>query len=755
MINRQPFYLTMLTLLITLSGVWIAAQQDSGGLDLNRIRRATVFVIQASDNDLDTRCIGSGTIVRFDGLILTNAHNVMQSEACPGEELIIAMSIDPEQPPVPKYRASIAQVDSGLDLALLRIDRELDGRQIDPDNLPILPFVEVGNSDEVILDETLTIVGYPDAGNSSTEANRVSVAAFMAEPGAGDRSWFKLTSDSGISGLMSGGGAYNQAGQLMGVPTSAPITANIGGTCLQLEDTNSDGFVNNNDACVPISDFVSVIRPVNFARSLIRSASLQLSITNETTPVIRRDSDLQPTVERLYFATSVSNDLSTQVIASAPSGTTSLYLFFDYFNFTEDTVYEVRVSVDGVPGQIFSLPPVRWSGGTNGLWYIGSSGQPWSNGLYEFRILVNGLVADTATIRVGGVPEEQPSFSNIVFGLKDEQNILQGENYVLPTGDVASARFIYRNMEPGTEWIWLFYYNGVPLAGTGTQNTWTSDDGVNGARDDVSIRPVEGLRPGNYRVDLYIGSPPRLSVTGDFVVAGTAEGVLPNVFSNIQFARDDDGDGIADSAPTNSFPDGAEAILAQFDWQRIAAGTLWTMQWMVDGEVFYEETVAWRDEESGQAYQMSLTAPENLPDGTYTLNLIINGVLLETSQVSVGIGQLEINRLEEIGGTQLGGQVVDADSGEGIAGATFILISEDYSVADFVWDSEQIYALAVADTNGRFEIDRSLELESPYSVYVIAEGYLPITQDGFLINEENLAEAGGSPIDMYIPMTKD
>ena len=736
-------------------GIGVRAQQDTGGLDLNRIRRATVFIIQASGSDLDTRCVGSGTIVRFDGLILTNAHNVVQSEACPGNELIIAMSINPDEPPVPKYRASIAGVDAGLDLALLRIDRELDGRVIESSNLPILPFVEVGDSNAVILDETLTLVGYPDPGNSSTDVRRVTLAAFMAEPAGGDKSWFKLIADGSISGLMSGGGAYNQAGQLIGVPTSAPITNSVTAiNCLQLEDTNSDGFVNNNDACVPVSDFVSVIRPVNFARALIRSASLRLSVEALTAPVLQSTSTQQASVDRLYFATSVSNNLSTQVIGSAPAGTTSLYLFFDYMNFTEDTVYEVRVSVDGVPGQVFSLPPVRWSGGTNGLWYIGSSGQPWSNGTYEFRILVNGLVAASKEIVVGGTPVERPAFSNIVFGLKDENNVLQGESYVLPTGDIASTRFIYRNMAPGTEWQAVWYYNGVPFLST--PGVWTSDAGENGARDDVTIVPEGGLRPGNYRVDLFVGSLPCcLSVTGDFVVAGSAQGVLPEVFSNIEFLRADNAFSAPSSLPSNSFPDGANTIYAQFDWQQIARGTLWTMQWLVDGEPFYEETSVWNTEESGQDFQVRLTAPDGLPDGTYTLNLIIQGVLLESSEVSVGIGQLEINRLEEIGGTQLGGQIIDADSGAGVEGATFVLISEDFSVADFVWDAEQIYALAIADRNGRFEIDRPLVLESPYSVYVIAEGYLPITQDGFLIDAENLAEVGGSPIDMLIPLTKD
>lgn len=755
MISHKAFTGMMLLCLI-LIGYGVNAQEDTNTIDLNRIRRATVFIIQASGNDLDTRCVGSGTIVRFDGLILTNAHNVVQSEACPGDELIISMSLEADEPPVPKYRASIAQVDPGLDLALLRIDRELDGRVIEVSNLPILPFVQVGDSDDVLLDETLTLTGYPDPGNSSIENTRVTVAAFMAEPAGGDKSWFKLITEESISGLMSGGGAYNQAGQLIGVPTSAPITNAITAiNCLQLEDTNSDGFVNSNDACVPISDFVSVIRPVNFARSLIRSASLRLSVESLTAPVTQDISMQQPTVDRLYFATSVSNNLSTQVIGSAPAGTTSLYLFFDYFNFSDDTVYEVRVSVDGVPGQVFSLPPVRWSGGTNGLWYIGSSGQPWSNGVYEFRILVNGLVAASKEIIIGGAPVERATFSNIVFGLKDANNILQGESYVLPTGDIASTRFIYRNMEPGTEWLAAWYYNRVLIPGTALPDVWTFDEGVNGARDDVSIRPESGLRPGNYRVDLFVGTPPRLSVTGDFVVAGTAEGVLPNVFSNIEFLRADTAFSPPSSAPANSFPDGANTIYAHFDWQRIARGTLWTMQWLVDGEVFYEETSVWNTDENGQDFQVRLTAPDGVPDGTYTMNLIISGVLLESSQVSLGIGQLEINRLEEVGGTQLGGQIVDADSGEGIEGATFILISEDFSIADFVWDAEQIFALAIADRNGRFEIDRPVEFDAPYSVYVIAEGYLPITQDGFLISEENLAEAGGSPIDMFIPLTKD
>jgi hypothetical protein len=76
-------------------------------------------------------------------------------------------------------------------------------------------------------------------------------------------------------------------------------------------------------------------------------------------------------------------------------------------------------------------------------------------------------------------------------------------------------------------------------------------------------------------------------------------------------------------------------------------------------------------------------------------------------------------------------------------------------VADFTWQQEQIYALAVSDLNGNFEVDRPLEFDSLYSVYILSEGYLPITADGFSITPESLAESGGSPLEMTIPLTKD
>src|SRR5689334_953153 len=175
-------YSIALFLVLTLLFSHVAmAQQPS--FDVYRIERATVYIMQAQNvgDNLFITCVASGTIVSRNGLILTNAHNTSRSASCPGETLIVAMSISLGEPPVPKFRAEIAQVDSGLDIAVLRITQELDGRLLEANSLA-LPFVELGDSSAARLDDTVTMVGYPGIGNDPVMNTRGTINGFVVEP---------------------------------------------------------------------------------------------------------------------------------------------------------------------------------------------------------------------------------------------------------------------------------------------------------------------------------------------------------------------------------------------------------------------------------------------------------------------------------------------------------------------------------------------------------------------------------------------
>ncbi|MEP7290788.1 MAG: trypsin-like peptidase domain-containing protein [Chloroflexota bacterium] len=719
--------------------------QDQG-LDLERIQRATVFIMQAStvDNQLIVNCVGSGTIVSRDGLILSNAHNTVPNRNCPGETLIVALSVRLNEPPVPIYRAEIAQADAGLDLALLRITQQNDGRVLDPAALA-LPFVELGDSAGLGLDETITIVGYPDVSDSAVSVERGTVSGFTAEPSGGAKSWIKTSAS--IPGTMTGGGVYNQQGLLIGVPTTSPIVGlSPDARCVTLQDTNADGAMNNNDICVPVGGFINSLRPSSFVRPLLRAASLNLALDGISQAQGSTAIGGTATFERLLFSPSVNEaQMPSSVVTNLPSGTDTVYLFFNYRNMTQETVYELRVTVDGVPNSAFSLSPVRWSGGRNGVWYVGSAAQSWPNGLYDFTLFIDGIAADSKRLVIGASSQVVPTFSDIVFGLEDLQGAVRGDGFVLPTGSVASARFLYRNMVNDLPWTAIWYYEGTEVRRDSL--AWT--DSESGTKT-IRVQEPSGLLPGNYRLELYIqiDTSFRLAATSDFTMAGAQEGAVARIFANTHFTTASSSEEARQAAPITSFSTGTSALYALFDWEQIAPGTLWTMRWSVDDEVFYERTQPWNGAESGNNFLVQLSSPGGVPDGTYKVDLLIGRLNFGTATARVGIGQLPIDRFAQATGVQLRGQVFDGATRSGISGVTVVVISEAFSVAEFTeqWSQDQVYAMAITDSGGSFQIDRLLQPNLPYSVFVVAQGYLPISADGV----EVTADAGSLDVPIYL-----
>ncbi len=729
-------------LLLLLSGLVAQAQPES---DLERIHRATVYIMQVryEDEVPVITCAGSGTVVNRNGLVLTNAHFTQTSATCPGDTLIVAFTIKEGQSPVPRFRAEIAQLDAGLDLALLRITRQLDGRLLESDSLA-LPFVEPGDSDSLSLDDTMTIVGFPNIAEDPVELRRGTIIGFTREPGASTPYWIHLLAE--ISGTMTGGGAYNQAGQLVGIPTTAPLRAGaVSGTCAALQDSNQDGLLNRDDTCIPRGSEINSLRPVSFALPLLRAASLGLSIDLPRQAAPSQGMEDAPVLERLFFAPAVNEaGMPNTVVGRLPAGSNGLYLFFDYRNMTPETVLELRVTRDGIPDPGFSLAPVRWRGGERGLWYIGSSDQPWPNGVYDFTLFTDGLAADNARLVVGGGADPVPTFSDLVFGIVDRSGTPLGNGFVLPAGNIANARFIFRNMRPESIWTVVWYFNGREIVRT--EDQWAAVDGESGTKT-IQIEDPGGLPAGVWRVELYIDS--KLSTTSDFVIAGTQRGVFPQIFTNARFSFV--ADRMAGATLSRGRAGAASGMLnASFDWQQIAPGTPWQLRLLVDDEPFFDRSFPWVNPDTGRDFPAQIRSAGAIPDGTWSMQLLVNNVLLASAETQVGIGRLFVDRFASAEGLRLRGRIIDGDSGAGLPGINFVLITEDYSIADFEWLQHQIFATARTDRNGDFEVERLLQRDTPYSVIINADGWLPLVADGYEF------DAGApNPIELIIPLTRD
>lgn len=695
------------------------------------IKRATVFIMQTYNSQTNPviSCVSSGTLVSADGIILTNAHSALASESCPSDRIVIAVTVRLDEPPVPTYTAEVLDANQGFDLAVLRITGYLDGRIIEPGALQ-LPFVELGDSASVQLDETITVVGYPGFGSDPVASTRGTINGFTAEAGIGARAW--LRTQATIPGTMTGGGVYDRAGKLIAIPTIAP--ARTGGEaidCRVIQDTNQDGRADSSDNCVPIGGFITALRPSRLARGLVRAATL--GIHQGETSIDRTQSQVsgEPIFTNLFFTTRINDaGVPANAISTAPSGTTSLYLFFDYNNMQDGMIYELRVTVNDNPNPIYSLPPVTWSGGTRGQWYIGSSEIGWENGLYFFRLFIEGHEAASRSIRIGGGPDNSPQFSDIVFGLAGPDSGLVGTNYVLPEGSAIQAQFIYRDMQPGLSWTQIWYYEGSEL--TRSTETWQGD-----AQGTYMINTSADFIPGQYRLQLYINNV--LSAQADFVIAGGAEQNQASIFSDFQFASD-----VVNNAPggtiRNDFQAGLNTLYTFFDWRLMAPGTMWTRRWLVDDETLFEITEPWVAPPDGENFYVSLFGDGTLPDATYTLEISIANVVLHRVSAEIGLGQLPVEVFASAEGVQMTGRITNAETGEGIAGAMFIVLESEYSVEDFLWQANQVLGVSLADREGRYQVPVLLErgpLDAPvlYSILVRAEGYLPVSADGIAVDE--------------------
>lgn len=174
---------------------------------------------------------GSGSIIREDGLILTNAH--VAAPESPGlveqygesilienpDYLLIHLTDGMTDTNAPaEYRARVIQADGYLDVAVIQIYARADGSDLDEELR--LPTVPVGTSGELRAGDAVTVLGFPAVARSedSITVTKGVISTVVNDDNLGPRS--ELDTDARIAPGNSGGMAINNDAELIGIPTA-------------------------------------------------------------------------------------------------------------------------------------------------------------------------------------------------------------------------------------------------------------------------------------------------------------------------------------------------------------------------------------------------------------------------------------------------------------------------------------------------------------------------------------------------------
>jgi serine protease Do len=151
------------------------------------------------------RSLGSGVIVRADGIIITNNHVIDGAD-----EIVVALADRREFP------AKLVLADKRTDLAVLRID-------VGDEKLPIL---ELADSDKVLVGDLVLAIGDP-FGVGQTVTSGIVSALGRSQGGVSDYQFF-IQTDAAINPGNSGGALIGLDGRLIGVNTA--ILSRSGGS---------------------------------------------------------------------------------------------------------------------------------------------------------------------------------------------------------------------------------------------------------------------------------------------------------------------------------------------------------------------------------------------------------------------------------------------------------------------------------------------------------------------------------------------
>lgn len=379
-----------------------------------------IFGLFSQNGDLVPGYVGSGTILSSSGLILTNAH--VGSPASQGDTadepdaLGVAIIVSEDKPAVPTYLAKVLAVDGFLDFAVIQITSTIDGSSVDPNSLN-LPYVKLGDSDSIHVGDDINIFGFPSIGGNTITFTKGTVSGFSAEDQLGDRAWIKT--DTTISGGNSGGLAADNNGSIIGVPTIAASSRDAETSdCRQVQDTNGDGTVDQNDSCVPIGGFLNGIRPVKLALPLIEAAKNGKQYTSPYTQqgvVSNPGSGSESARGFVWLDSSTSTAQKcawgNETVNSYGDSALCIVTGFEYSGMTDGELLVEHWFLNGEQVAEYSY---TWEWGESGKFgaYLPNDGNPIPGGTYKLELLAGDSktpMGASTEVTVSGSGGNQPA----------------------------------------------------------------------------------------------------------------------------------------------------------------------------------------------------------------------------------------------------------------------------------------------------------------------------------------------------------
>ena len=229
-IREEGMARIMVKLLIAVGMLWPTHVGHATDLTHEQLYAMTspsvVFVYASTGNE---GVIGSGSIVRSDGLVLTNAHVVLENETgSPHDHLLVALKPDRvtgnfDEDLQHRFPAEMHAFNRDLDLALLKVTKPL----------PAVTVLPLGDSDHINIGAEVVAIGHPEQGGLWTLTTGVISAVRTNYGEVQGKHMFQT--EASINRGNSGGPLINGEGQQIGVNSAIARQAQDG---LTITDVN-------------------------------------------------------------------------------------------------------------------------------------------------------------------------------------------------------------------------------------------------------------------------------------------------------------------------------------------------------------------------------------------------------------------------------------------------------------------------------------------------------------------------------------